>query len=201
MRVLLIKLVPSLVILPHHAVRLPGDDERLRQSTVVTGGKDAASARGCILHLRDHLFRRQPALLPCLTPRTLPTHRAPARGSQPSPASPPAPPVASHPCPPATPPRGLGCRAFACSPFSVSILRSGVKLPAGIPSGYAWCRSVSSASACHRPTRTMSPPFYATATSTRQVTLPAAIPVFPSGGPAGHRGTGSTCGSPCCIRV
>ncbi|EFW9220678.1 hypothetical protein E5D35_22405, partial [Shigella sonnei] len=46
-------------------------------------------------------------------------------------------------------------------------------------------------SACHRPTRTRSPPVYATATSTPSGHAPAAIPVFPSGGPAGHRGTGS----------
>ncbi len=50
-----------------------------------------------------------------------------------------------------------------------------MKLLAGTPSGYALCRSVSS-SACHRPTRTMSPPVYATATSTRQVTLPPPYP-------------------------
>ncbi len=37
----------------------------------------------------------------------------------------------------------------------------------------------------------MSPPVYATATSTPSGHAPAAIPVFPSGGPAGHRGTGS----------
>ena len=37
----------------------------------------------------------------------------------------------------------------------------------------------------------MSPPVYAPATSTPSGHAPAAIPVFPSGGPAGHRGSGS----------
>ncbi len=36
-----------------------------------------------------------------------------------------------------------------------------------------------------------SPPVYATATSTPSGHAPAATPVFPSGGPAGHRGSGS----------
>ena len=71
---------------------------------------------------------------------------------------------------------------------------------ADIPSGYAWCRSVPS-SAGRRPTRTTSSPVYATATSTLVRSRPAAIPVSPFAVPAGRRGSGSTSGSPCCIRV
>ncbi len=72
MRVLLIKLVPPLVILPAPRRFAFRGDERLRQSTVVTVVKMQPPLRDvCILHLRGHLFRRQPALRkPCLTLRT-----------------------------------------------------------------------------------------------------------------------------------
>ena len=100
-----------------------------------------------------------------------------------SPASPPAPPVASHPCflqhlRRAPVPR---LRLFTILCFDSQERREA-------PGWYTvwilvWCRSVPW-SACHRPTRTGSPPVYATATSTRQVTLP---PPHPFSRPAAQR--------------
>ena len=114
----------------------------------------------------------------------------PCRSSAPaSPASPPAPPVASHPCPPATPPPGYGA---APSPVHHSLFRfSGAAWK--LPGWYTvwilvcWVCTVVSLSPSHP---------YQVSSGLRDSDIhpsghaPAATPVFPSGGPAGHRGSG-----------